>query len=194
MELIGLTGKMGSGKDFTKDYLAEQGYYVARESFADGLRYEIEELLNDGIHLPGIWRKPYPPEVRALLQWWGTDLRRSKDPDYWLKKLDDRLYQYPETGGPLICVTDVRFPNEAEVIKARGGLIVVVWAPTNLRAQRLGLTQDELAERDRHPSERSMDNYPADVILVSEDNQVRPQKGGEVWADLLARTPRKVRA
>lgn len=192
MELIGLTGKMGSGKDWTKQYLDDQGYYVIREAFADELRYEIEDTLGNGMHLPAIWRKPYPPEIRALLQWWGTDLRRTANPDYWLDKMRDKLDVLSlEMGNPLVVITDVRFPNEAEVIRERGGLVAAVWAPTKLRAQRLGMTSEELAERDRHPSERSMDNYPVDVILVSENGELRPQKGGREYADLLARVERR---
>lgn len=190
MELVGLAGKMGAGKDFVFKRLSDLGYRVVRESFADGLRYEIEDTIGEGMHLPALWHKPYTPEVRRLMQWWGTDFRRKEDPNYWLWKLDTRLEAYADEN-LLVCVTDIRFPNEAEIIKQRGGIIASVWAPAALRAFRLGVPMGELEERDRHPSERSMDNYPAEVILVSEHGSFYPQKGGDVWADLLARTPRR---
>ena len=190
MNLLGLTGKMGAGKDFTFTWLKERGYDVAREAFADQLRYEVEDIIGDGMHLPALWSKPYPDEVRALLQWWGTDLRRNQDPNYWLKALDAKLEAY-EGSDTLIVVTDVRFPNEAKVIRDRGGLVASVWAPTKVRAERLGMTMEDLEERNRHPSERSMDRYPVDIILVSENGHVRPQQGEEEWCDLLARTPKR---
>jgi hypothetical protein len=55
---------------------------------------------------------------RRLLQWWGTEFRRARNPFYWVVKAD----QYIRTRKPQIAIVpDVRFPNELEYIHAVGG-------------------------------------------------------------------------
>lgn len=62
---------------------------------------------------------------RQLLQWWGTDLRRKQDEDYWINQIpwdalaSDRLYVFD----------DVRFPNEFKAIAERHGLLVKIIRP-----------------------------------------------------------------
>src|ERR1700676_2528126 len=66
------------------------------------------------------WVQPDPnPEVSALapygkhpklLQWWGSELRRTQDVNYWVKKMFADL---EKDKVDIALVTDVRFPNEA---------------------------------------------------------------------------------
>ena len=64
---------------------------------------------------------PYGKQ-RTLLQWWGTEYRRSVNPDYWVNKLSKRLVEEkPE----IALVTDVRFPNEINFVKQYGDVIKV---------------------------------------------------------------------
>lgn len=59
---------------------------------------------------------------RTLLQWWGTEFRRSADPDYWVNKLAKRLAQdKPE----IALITDTRFPNEVNFVRQYGDVIKV---------------------------------------------------------------------
>lgn len=141
MKWIGISGRAGAGKDFLATRIWEQDHRYVRVAFADGVRNEIERtLLTDGCEdciLGGLWNKPYPDEVRRLLQWWGTDLRRAQDPDYWVKKGIEAGYRHL-AHGRIPMFTDVRFPNEAAAIRDAGGFIVVVSASDAVRQTRLG--------------------------------------------------------
>lgn len=144
MRVIGLAGKAGAGKDYTYSHILSGYEGVVRVAFADGVRREIEEaLLGDDeagvVGLNALWKKPTSEEVRALLQWWGTDFRRAQDPDYWVKKGVKRLKDLgslPSTR--LAVVTDVRFENEAQAIRDLGGIVVEVIAHDSFRRDRLG--------------------------------------------------------
>lgn len=62
---------------------------------------------------------------RNILQWWGTEYRRVQNPGYWVTAAQQTILSLwaqpmPPSG---IVVTDVRFPNEAELIRNLGGLI-----------------------------------------------------------------------
>jgi len=152
MRWLGLTGKLASGKDtaFIRLHELEGNHILTRFSFADELRLEIEDTL--GTDLPALWRKPYSETVRRLLQWWGTDLRRAEDPDYWVRLAIDRARSSQDIG-LLPVFTDVRFPNEADAIIRAGGLIVRVWAPESVRRERNG------GKLPSHESETAMDEY-----------------------------------
>jgi hypothetical protein len=68
-----------------------------------------------------VYAKPTPPEIRVMLQWWGTEYRRSKDPDYWIKQLSNRLDNDFE-----IVISDVRLPDEMKTIRAHGGEVWLI--------------------------------------------------------------------
>jgi hypothetical protein len=142
MRILGLAGHAGAGKDHTFEYIRDdllEAFDVRRIAFADGLKFDIEEtlgLLHFDLEL--IRLKPYSPEIRALLQWWGTELRREQyGDDYWVKKgmeMVEDLWPHSD----LIVVTDVRFANEAKVIRDAGGIVAEVYASPEIRAARLG--------------------------------------------------------
>ena len=157
-------GKMGAGKDYAYEQMRRMvekeslTKSLTRISFADQLRKELDEtLLPQDTTL--FWRKPYSPEIRKLLQWWGTELRRAEDPNYWVKKAEqDALAQ--ERRGFVPVFTDVRFPNEADMIKDHGGVLIKVLADKALRERRVGKIPD-------HISETALDERGADYVIVS---------------------------
>jgi hypothetical protein len=144
-KIIGLCGRMGSGKDAAAALLAMTGY--KRIAFADPVRHEVAAAIGTvarpaeigpkrwyhqfGIgdpvarawewarkHPEAIWEKPTKHHIRVLLQWWGTEYRRMQFQDYWVqiafRDLDRREKHV---------FSDVRFPNEAQAIRAAGGVI-----------------------------------------------------------------------
>lgn len=70
---------------------------------------------------------PYSKQ-RYLMQVWGTELRRKQDPDYWLGKVAEQI-EKQQPG--IVIIDDMRFHNEAEWVKARGGVTVHVHRPDN---------------------------------------------------------------
>lgn len=162
---IGLTGRAGSGKTYVAHSLAMAGaHYV--EHFAASLRLELEDVLAEGAHLAPLWTKPTSPEVRWILQQYGTNFRRAQDPDYWVDTTLARVEQtFSHIRQDSVVFDDVRFPNEARAISRRGGLIVRVQAPAEVREARLGELPPE------HDSETAMDDYAVDMHITStEDN------------------------
>lgn len=129
-KIIGLAGKAGSGKDFCYD-LIDRTVGAQRLAFADEVRYEVEAERSD----LDVWTKPYTEEVRALLQWWGTEYRRAQDPDYWVKKTVERIQA---SDAETVVLTDVRYANEAKAVRDMGGLVILVHADDAVRKRRLG--------------------------------------------------------
>ncbi len=153
MRMIGITGRAGSGKTFLANELKGMAKNVEIVSFAAQLRKEIEQVF--GLPIPSLWAKPTSPEIRWILQQYGTQYRRAQDDDYWVKVGMQIALTFAQLAR-LVVFDDVRFPNEADAIRAEGGLIVRVYAPTPLREARLGTLPEE------HASETSMDTYSAD--------------------------------
>ncbi len=67
-----------------------------------------------------------PRSPRQILQWWGTDYRRARCEAYWIDKVCDRLMLTPNTHW---VITDVRFPNEADLVREFGGQLGLVLRP-----------------------------------------------------------------
>ena len=140
MNILGLAGQAGAGKDHAYSYITKIfSGVVERVAFADGLKFDIEEALGlTPYDIPAIRSKPYSDEVRRLLQWWGTDLRREHyGDDYWVRKGIANAEEASQWAG-LVVVTDVRFANEAQIIRDHGGIVAEVIASNAVRAVRTG--------------------------------------------------------
>lgn len=159
--LIGLSGKIGTGKSAVAKVLEEHGF--VRRSFADALREEVAEALD----IPIEWTRdrkdqrmgglpdPYPRHtmtLREILQWHGTDYRRAQDPLYWTAQLDAWLKAYL---GQNVVVDDCRFPDEMDMLLARGGLSVRL----------LPYPSWEPGPNAGHVSETALDDYPRFHII-----------------------------
>src|ERR1035441_9564512 len=59
---------------------------------------------------------------RSLLQWWAQEWRRRDNADYWVAPVRHFLAAHRDE--PVIyCLTDVRFPNEAGLVRDFGGVL-----------------------------------------------------------------------
>lgn len=169
-KLIGLSGMAGAGKDYISDRiydLLDGG--SQRVAFADGVRFEIEEAFGvDRGDLDALWTKPYPDEIRRLLQFWGTEYRRAEDPLYWVERgREEIIVAWLST--ELVTVTDVRFQNEADLIREMGGIVAEVKADPEVRLERLG----GVDAGTTHASE-VIDFTPDAFILNSDDITLAP--------------------
>lgn len=106
-----------------------------------------------------------PMTVRDLLQKLGTDaMRNGLHPNSWVNALmaDYTPTQVQWSQGPLggyedgpmpnWIITDTRFPNEAQAIKDKGGIVIKVQRPG------VGPVND-------HPSETALKDYEFDYII-----------------------------
>lgn len=145
--LIGLTGLAGSGKSVVADILMRE-FGFTRVKFADPLKNMLRAMLADAGHiaedvermLEGDLKEVEIPEIgvtpRHLMVTlgteWGRDLVRQ---DLWT-----RLWAARADCFDRVVVDDVRFPNEVDLIRARGGQ---VW-----HLERPGLTaSDHISEQ-----------------------------------------------
>lgn len=126
-KLIGLCGSKGVGKSTYASFLAGQNGHVY--SFATPLKtmlmsvFPSEYILTQKeVPIPN-----YPEHVtgRYLLQTLGTEwARKLVTEEIWMLMLRERLVGDMEKKGSPLVIDDLRFPNEAKMVRELGG---VVW-------------------------------------------------------------------
>jgi hypothetical protein len=135
MRLIGLAGRAGSGKDTAGEYLAKN-YMMEHTFFAKPIKEGCRVMfgLTDE-QLYGSQKETVIPEYgcspRQIMQWAGTEFGRNLvHPDIWLMRVrhvwDAIQATADETFHGGLVVTDVRFENEAALIRELGGTVVHV--------------------------------------------------------------------
>lgn len=155
MKIIGISGVARSGKDTLAKMLISEAGEAVHMSFAAPIREFVARLL--GLPLKDLLDGPVKeqpiPELggkspRQLMQTLGTEWGREMiDPDLWIKVARWRLGDLKKDLFPpkIVVFSDVRFDNEAEMIRSMGGTIVVLRRPhaTQVEAHRseAGLSQ-----------------------------------------------------
>lgn len=112
--LIGLSGKMGTGKSTLAKYLMDKQPNSVIVKIA-GLLYELQDMIYTklGIKLEGEKDRP----LLIALGMWGRD----KDENFWT---DIALKQAKERPEELVIIDDIRFPNEAKALEDAGGILI----------------------------------------------------------------------
>jgi hypothetical protein len=157
--IIGLSGYARSGKDEVAKILVED-YGYKRVAFADKIRellLETNPQVKDGFRVESVvgaygWDKAKVlfPEIRNLLQQLGVGARNIFGDEFWV----GQVFQSMDTTSNYV-ITDVRFENEAMMLKLMGGQL---W-----RIKRPGVEPV-----NSHVSERDLDGYRVDKILKNE--------------------------
>lgn len=154
--IIGLSGKKRHGKDATALLLVEElcrhrtGPIIVR-SLACSLKDEVAVFLAPML-LPMPFysvrdlldSKEHKEDFRLLMQWWGSFRRNYFGENYWIERMSDWIERQPVNAA--IIISDMRYENEAEFVKSRGGVCIRVERPGYGKA-------------DSHVSETSLDNY-----------------------------------
>ncbi len=96
-----------------------------------------------------------------LLQWWGTEYRRTQDPAYWVKQWKASIN--PQAN--IVLVTDMRFLNEAAAVKEQPDGYTV----NLVRLNQSGTPYVDPSRPSNHPSEIELDGYNYDYAIQSKD-------------------------
>lgn len=161
MNVIGLTGKAGSGKDTVASFLKQDGWVCI--AFADALKHICIDYLglteNDVYTQQGkeqyndFWKMTN----REILQKFGTDaLRNHFSKEIWTKIAEIKIKSLLQQGKRVV-ITDVRFDNEAEFVRQFGGQVFEV-RRTNSNST---LSQSE----QQHESEQGVNANLVDRII-----------------------------
>lgn len=70
-----------------------------------------------------------PRSPRQIMQWWGTEYRRRQSPRYWTSVLVERINYAKRDGCTRFVITDCRFENEVDTLRAMGGLLWQIKRP-----------------------------------------------------------------
>ena len=143
--LIGCTRAQLEDQEFKQKELGEEWWYCVAD---DGSYIPYEQNLHKNKVVNLVKLTP-----RKLLQLLGTECgRQIIHPNIWVNSL---FADYKKDSNWII--TDVRFTNEAQAIKNKGGIIIRINRPL----YRLD---------DQHPSETALDNYNFDYVIENEGN------------------------
>lgn len=159
--IIAISGKYQSGKDTLARYLLEALPGFAPKMFAEKLKLVVSILT--GVPVAEMsttdgkqrYLREWGMTVGEMLQRIGTDgVRNRVHRDAWV--LATFAYYTPASNW---IITDCRFPNEADAVKSRGGIIV-----------RVNRTARELGGRDpKHESETALDAYQGFDFIFQND-------------------------
>lgn len=158
--IIGLSGYAQSGKDTVAGILVRQCGFQ-RVAFADTIR-DFAMAANplipywDG-HFPlarvinavGYDEAKHNPEVRRFLQDLGMAMRKISV-DAWVNAAMRKV----DASEQPVVITDVRFPNEVDAIRARDGFMVRIHRPG-------------VGQVNGHVSETALDGHDMDFALVN---------------------------
>jgi phosphomevalonate kinase len=132
MFIIGIAGKMGSGKDYiASKYIIPYvenilKHKILQLSLADQIKVNVMTKLNKSFDEVYINKTD---ETRCLLQREGTELGRDLlGDDIWIKYLSNWIKVFKNRGIDTIILADLRFKNEIDWIKSQNGLVIKVVA------------------------------------------------------------------
>ena len=156
MKVICISGKAGSGKDYSanclRDKLIEEGKTVLITHYADLVKYVCTKFFN--------WNGEKDEYGRHLLQYVGTDIVRAQYPDYWVDFIIDMLRMFGDNWD-YVLIPDCRFPNEINKMKEEGFNVI------HVRIIRPDYDNGLTSEAKNHESERALDNTEYDAIVYN---------------------------
>ena len=197
---IVIAGKMGYGKDYVGNLIKDNFSNVEKISFADALKEEVEYIINlirnnsslehiayemnvskDEIKplyiamiafkdINELTVKKKNSTIRFMLQYWGTDVRRKNNENYWVQKTVDKILEINKLGNVAL-ITDGRFPNELKGVSELNGITIQLDISKEKQIEYL-LNRDGILpnkEAFNHPSETSYLEYKDFDLILTED-------------------------
>jgi hypothetical protein len=165
--LVAFVAPKQSGKTTACQILKEywRAENVAQVNFKDGLIDELKEKFPDllreidreiskqigGVSANTDYLFEYkPPLIRALLQNYGTEVRRGDSDDYWVEKWLSTVGMIADKH--ILC-DDVRFENESDAVNHFDGILIRI-------------TRTDMESTDTHQSETEQATIKCDHEIV----------------------------
>ncbi len=197
---IVIAGKMGYGKDYVGSLIKDNFLNIEKISFADALKEEVEHIINllrnnsslehvayemniskDELKplyiamvafkdINELTVKKKNSTIRFMLQYWGTDVRRKNNENYWVQKTVDKILEINKLGNVAL-ITDGRFPNELKGVSELNGITIQLDISKEKQIENL-LNRDGILpnkEAFNHPSETSYLEYKDFDLILTED-------------------------
>ena len=197
---IVIAGKMGYGKDYVGNLIKNSFSNIEKISFADSLKEEVEHIINlirnnsslehiayemnvskDEIKplyiamiafkdINELTVKKKNSTIRFMLQYWGTDVRRKNNENYWVQKTVNKILEINKLGNVAL-ITDGRFPNELKGVSELNGITIQLDISKEKQIENL-LNRDGILpnkEAFNHPSETSYLEYKDFDLILTED-------------------------
>lgn len=156
MKVITVSGYAQHGKDSTADiikkYLEQYNKKVLILHYSDYLKFICEKYFG--------WNGKKDDAGRTLLQNIGTNVVRTKNPNFWVNIIIEFMQMFYEQYDYFI-IPDTRFPGEIkELIKSGFDVITI-------KVNRIEFDNGLSEEQKNHPSEISLDGYKFDFEINS---------------------------
>lgn len=159
MKIITISGKAQHGKDTVGallcDTLRSKGYNVLVTHYADLLKYIAMKFFD--------WNGIKDEQGRSILQYVGTEIVRTKEPDYWVNFVLSILRLFPDEWDYVI-IPDTRFPNEIEKLKSN-------YDTTSVKVFRPDFDNGLTVDQQKHASEVALDDYVFDYTLINNGDE-----------------------
>ena len=157
IDVLGLTHEQCYGTDAEKDTMT----HLTWHKLSGDVRGKSAIACCQGGAV--YWRLPVGfMTAREVMQVFGTDIMRAWYPKIWVNACIRKAQAFD---GPLVLITDVRFPDEVAAVQGAGGKVIRL-----LRAP--------YRQRDQHESEIALDDIPLDRFdLVVPDGLSIPGQG-----------------
>lgn len=154
--VIGFAGKARSGKDTAGQYLVKE-YQFRHYYFAKPLKEGCNKMFNlteEQIKNKEKIVEPWGRSPRELYQLLGTDIARTIDKRVWIKNAEMFVRK---CNGLSVVITDVRFSNESEWIRSKGGVVIFLESKTR-----------GISNHTAHSSENGLSGSDVDVIIEND--------------------------
>lgn len=173
IEVIAISGKQGSGKNFIGEQvlhkmLSEKPTLFC--SFAD--HFKVDAIVKDGLDREKVFGRK-DEFTRVTLQRRGTEEGRDKyGENIWVDLLYEWMLLHQSRGTKRIFVLDVRFSNEIEFVKQIGGTVIRINSPKrtwDTVLKEADGDEEKALKITLHPSETSLDDYTEFDYIIDND-------------------------
>lgn len=186
--VLGLSSKLGCGKNFCSNVIRKMINSQNDVELAHADHFKVDCVCKlDAEYEKVFFEKD--EKTRRLLQISGTEEGRDKfGPNIWANTLKTWIRVHRDRGARVFFITDVRFPNEIELLKSLEKedsnievSIIRIIAPIRNKMRLDKETSDPEKQKAiaNHLSETALDNYPLDhydYVLYNDPNEnVFPQ-------------------